>query len=350
MGKQIAGRTTVYNEITSSEKLQNVNPDNKQLEDDFLEYMSSSDKSLGTIKQYRSNLHIFWCWNLDNNKNKFFVELTKREAIKFQNHAVNEWGWSPKRVRTVKATLRSLENYVMDILDDEFPDYKQIWSKIPSPADEMVRTKTVLSDEDIDLLLNTLVEKEEYMKACLFALATYSGRRKAELTRFKVSYFTEDNLICGGALYKTPEKMVTKGRGRRGKLLDVYTLAKPFNPYLNLWLKERDRIGVTSDWLFPKKVNGEWIDEHIEPTLIDSYAKTFSGILGKQVYPHSLRHKFVSALSEQGIPDDVIKEIVGWNDVSMVGVYKDIEAEDTFEKYFGAEGIKKVEQKGLSDL
>lgn len=34
----------------------------------------------------------------------------------------------------------------------------------------------------------------------------------------------------------------------------------------------------------------------------------------------------------------------------LVSVYNDIEAEDTFDKYFGAEGIKKVEKKGLEDL
>jgi hypothetical protein len=33
-----------------------------------------------------------------------------------------------------------------------------------------------------------------------------------------------------------------------------------------------------------------------------------------------------------------------------VDVYSDLEAEDTFDKYFGAEGVKKVEQKGLEDL
>ena len=46
----------------------------------------------------------------------------------------------------------------------------------------------------------------------------------------------------------------------------------------------------------------------------------------------------------------VIKDIVGWQDISLVSVYRDSDAEDTFDKYFGAEGIKKVEQKGLQDL
>ena len=72
------GRTTVYNNITDEEKLKRVNPDNIQLENDFLEYLESVDRSKSTIKQYRANLHIFWCWNLDFNKNKFFVKILNK--------------------------------------------------------------------------------------------------------------------------------------------------------------------------------------------------------------------------------------------------------------------------------
>ena len=80
------GRTTVYNTITSHEKLDKVNPDNIELENDFIDYLESIDRAKGTIKQYRANLHVFWCWNLDHNKNKFFVDLSKREIAKFQNY------------------------------------------------------------------------------------------------------------------------------------------------------------------------------------------------------------------------------------------------------------------------
>ena len=350
MGEVKKGRTTVYNDITSEEKMKQVNPENLQLENDFIEYLESVDRAKSTIKQYRAILHVFWCWNLGFNNNKFFVDLTKREIAKFQNHGLNVWGWSPRRVRTVKAVLSSMSNYIENILDDEFEGYRPIVRKIESPANEAVREKSVFTVDELQELLDKFIEKEEYMKACLVALAMYSGRRKAELTRFKVEYFDDKNLICEGALYKTPEKMTTKGRGQKGKLLDVYTLAKPFRPYLDYWLKERERLGITSEWLFPKRQNGEWIDEHIEISYVDSVMKTLSDMSGRPMYAHLFRHFFTSFLSEQGIPDEVIKDIVGWNDVSMVSVYKDIDAEDAFDKYFGAEGIKQVEQKGLADL
>lgn len=350
MGELRIGRSTVYNEITSDKKLKQVNQDNIQLENDFLEYLSSIDRSSGTIKQYRANLHIFWCWNLESNKNKFFVDLTKREIAKFQNHALNVWKWSPKRIRTVKATISSLSNYVENILDDEYEGYKPIVRKIESPADETVRTKTVFSMRDLQPLLDTLIEKEDYMKACILALAMYSGKRKAELTRFKVSYFDDKNLICEGALYKTPEKMKTKGRGQRGKLLDVYTLAKPFKPYLDLWLNEREKNGISSDWLFPKYKNGEFVDEHIDVSYLDSLSKTFTNILNKPFYFHSLRHAFTTYLLEQNLPENIVQSIQGWSSSDMLRIYDDRSSDSQLEKYFGVDGIKEIENKSLSDL
>lgn len=253
-------------------------------------------------------------------------------------------------MRFVKSVMRSMENFIINILDDDYPDYKRIWDKIENPVNEAVREKSVFTDEELQILLDKLVEREEYMKACVLALAIYGGRRKAELVRFKVSYFNKENLICDGAIYKTPEKIKTKGRGQRGKLLYCYTLAKPFQPYLDLWLQEREKLNITSDWLFPQYKNGKWLDEHITTTTADSYARTFSKIMDNNFYFHACRHKFVTALSEQNIPDNVIKDIVGWDSLELVSWYRDTEAEDTFDKYFGAEGIKKVEQKGLEDM
>lgn len=345
-----AGRSTVYNDLTSEEKLARVNEENLELEDDFLEYLVTTDRAESTLVQYRAAINIFWCWNLDFNKNKSFVELTKREISKFQKHALNEWKWSPRRMRFVKSVMRSMENFIINIIDDDYPDYKRIWDKIENPVNEAVREKSVFTDEELQILLDKLVEREEYMKACVLALAIYGGRRKAELVRFKVSYFDKENLICDGAIYKTPEKIKTKGRGQRGKLLYCYTLAKPFQPYLDLWLQERKKLNITSDWLFPQYKNGKWLDEHITTTTADSYARTFSKIMDNNFYFHACRHKFVTALSEQNIPDKVIKDIVGWDSLELVSWYRDTEAEDTFDKYFGADGIKQVEQKRLSEL
>lgn len=343
------GRKTVYNSISSPEKLAKVNPENIQLGADFLEYLTSIDRSKSTVDAYRNDLNIFWCWCLEFNQNKFFVDLSKREIAKYQNYCLNELGWSPARMRRVKSTLSSLSNYVENMLDDEFENFRPIIRKIENPAASTVREKTILTNEQIQYVLDTLVEKKRYDVACMFALGVYSGRRKSELPRMKVSYFNDENIIYG-SLFKTPEKIKTKGRGSRGKLLNVYVLVKPFKPYLDLWLQYRKENNITSEWLIPKKENGIYVDEQTPVTTMDSWSDMISNILGIPVYWHSVRHRFATALSEANIPDSVIQDIIGWESADMCRLYIDTEADVKFAKYFGEEGIKTVEQKSLSDL
>lgn len=342
-------RKTVYNNICSPEKLAQVNPENIQLGNDFLEYLTSIDRSKSTVDAYRSDLNIFWCWNLDNNNNKFFVDLSKRDIVKYQNYCLNTLGWSPARMRRVKSTLSSLSNYIESMLDDEFENYRPMIRKIENPAACTVREKTILEDEQLQELLDKLIEKEQYDKACMLALAMNNGRRKAELPRMKVSYFTEENVIYG-SLYKSPETVTTKGRGSRGKQLTIYTLKNGFQKYLDLWLKYRKENNIISEWLIPHKEHGVYIDEQVPITTMDSWADTFSNILGVPFYWHSLRHYFTTKLSESNIPDGVIQDIIGWDSADMCRLYCDTPADTKFEKYFGVEGIKSVEKKSLSDM
>ena len=106
------GRSTVYNNITTEELVAQILPENQTLSTDFLEYLRSIDRSPTTIEQYKSDLKIFFVYNLQFNNNKRFTEITKREFARFQNHAINEWQWSPKRTRRVKSVLSSLSNYI----------------------------------------------------------------------------------------------------------------------------------------------------------------------------------------------------------------------------------------------
>lgn len=340
------GRSTVYNNITSPEKIKAINPENLGLMNDFIEYLQSIGRAESTIKNYKADLLVFFCWCEDTLNNKSFVELTKREISRFQNHALTEWGWSSNRLRTVKAALSSLSNFIENILDDEFEGYKPIVRKIENPPKSMAREKTILSEEDVDRLLAAFVERQEYDKACLFALAAFSGRRKAELCRFRVSDVSEDRLVCNGALYKTAP-IKTKGRGVNGKPLCCYVLAKRFRPYLHMWMEERARRGIESEWLFPSKDNPT---EQLSPSTIDSWADTASSIMGIEIYPHAFRHSFSTLLSRAGIPDSVITAIVGWESSDLCKIYVDIEADEQIGMYFDENGEITAPTGGLSNL
>lgn len=341
-------RKTQMNKLTSPELLAQVNPVNKDLKDEFLGYLKAINRSEGTIKQYNNDLDIFFCWVLQYAKNKEFTKVTKRDIIAYQGWLINQNGNSPARVRRLKAAISSMSNFCENILADEDPEYAQFRSivrKVENPVNQPVREKTVLTDEDVDSLLSKLIEKKKYEMACYVALAAYGGRRKAEICRFKVDDFDDSHLICGGSLYRS-SPIKTKGRGG-GKIIPCYTLAKKFKPYFDLWMNERNTRQIESIWLFPSQTNPE---EHLQLSTVNSWMSTISNMTGLDIYAHSFRHYYTTMLSNQGLPDNVIKEIQGWGDISMVAVYLDRDMSDTLEMYFGEEGIKAQQKKSLEDL
>lgn len=338
-------RKTKMNSITTPSLLEQVNHQNQQLLADFLNYLRSIQRSEATIAGYENDILIAWVWCVQNNGNKFFVDWTKRNIVAYQNWLINNNENSPARIRRLKAALSSLSNYIEDVLDDEFPDFKNIINKIENPANRPVREKTVWEDEELEALLDNLVEHKHYEKACYLALAMYSGRRKSELCRFKTDDFAEDKLVCGGALYKS-SPIKTKGRGG-GKMIPCYTLAKKFKPHLDAWLDYRREHNIDSVWLFPNRGNP---DEHIPISTVNSWSNTFSRLSGRPAYIHSLRHYFTTSLVRAGIPDNVITQIVGWESADMCKIYTDIDADEQIGMYFQDGEIVSGNKKGLSEI
>ena len=339
------GRTTVYNNITSPEKIAGINKENIALLNDFIEYMKSVGRAETTIKNYKADLLVFFCWCEDELNNKYFVEMTKREMARFQNHALNVWGWSSNRLRTVKAAMSSLSNFIENILDDEIKGYKPIVRKIESPPKQTVRDKTVYSEEEIATLLEKLVAAGKIEKACFVALGAYSGRRKAELLRFRVDDFADDKLVCGGALYRSAP-IKTKGRGG-GKYIPCYVLAKKFKPFFDLWMEYRQENGIESEWLFPRK--GDPSNQMLAST-VDSWNDEFTRLTGKDYYPHSLRHAYTTSLAKAGVPDSVIQQIVAWESSEMVRLYDDTPKDEMIGEYFKDGEIVTKKPSNLSDL
>lgn len=327
------GRKTVYNKIVTDDKLKLVNKENVNLQNDFLDYLESVDRSPKTIYQYKNDLKIFFIWNLDFNNNKNFVDIKKRDIVKFQKYVLNELKWSPARVKRVKSCISSLSTYIENILDDEYEDFRSVVNKIESPSNEKVREKTIIPDDKIDLLLSTLTEQQKYEQACVIAIAAYSGMRKSELLQMKENYFKEDRLAFNGAMYVT-DKIRTKGRGKQGKQLEKYILVEA-KPYIDKWLEERKKLNVDIDNLFVSLENNKWIPRKG----IDHWVKAFTNIIGMPFYFHSLRHYCCTRLSNYNIPPDVIKEFNGWSSLELVNLYNDSNVKDNFGKYFNSDGI-----------
>lgn len=316
----------------------------------FLLYLKSEGKTDKTLKNYKSDLEIWFSWFEDNckikGKPKEFYQLKIIDIIHFQAYLLDK-GMSINRYSRLKSVISSLANYCENILaeDEDFEEFKgfrNIVNKVKKPVKEAVREKTILTEEQIELLLNKLLEKQKIQMACALALAVYGGARKAELLEFKVSYF-DDNNIKFGSLYKTPEKIRTKG-----KMLEKYTIASKFKPYFDLWMNYRKENNIESEWLFIKKENGKW--RKMKESNLNYYAEVFSDMLGIDFYWHSCRHNFCTYLLEQGLPEAVVTQVIGWSNSSMIEIYDDRDKDEMLGNYFNEDGIITKDNKSISDL
>lgn len=329
-------RKTIRNIITSPELLEQINKKNIELVEKFLKdkAIRTSDK---TIVVYKSNLDIFFCWNLLHNNNKHFVEIKKLEFSEFFSFASSELKLGSARLNNLRSTLSSLSNFIEKFYDDSFPTFRNVILRVveSSPKEER-REKTILTDEQIEDLLQHLKDTDK-QKACWLALAVTSGARFTELLKFEIDLIDENRTAFGDLFLETTRQIKTKGRGKSGKLLYKYILRDKFLPFYREWKEEREKI------LIEKNLNHKalFIKHDGTPasdTTIRGWVEEFEKYLGVPFYTHALRHYLTTLLSKKNIPHVLIKEIFGWSSLEMVSVYDDSTASDR--EYPELKGLK----------
>lgn len=323
------GRTTVYNDKLT-EDWDKVSEKNKKLVKEFIFTCKSNDRSPQTIHQYEAWLKVFFCWNYKENEDKFFIDLKKRDFIYYFGY-LRDLGLSPNRIAALKSCLSSLSNTLEQLYEDEYPTFHNQLRGLEPVHITTVRDKTILSPEQIDNILKELTDKKEYQLACYVALVCSSGARKAELLQMKVSFFTKETEEFDGYMYKTPE-IRSKGRGKRGKIIRKYVIKEMFLPYLNNWLEERKKLGITTDYLFVRKENGQYLPATISTA--NSFANRISKIFNIDFYSHSGRHYFCTLLKRKHLPDDIVTLIFSWSSSDMIKIYNDVTEEEILSDYF----------------
>lgn len=344
-------RATYRKVITSPEAIENINIKNKKLVEKFLRNFNTKRQD-AQVKVYRSNFNIFFCWNLQNNDNKFFIDIKKSQFMDFFDYAVEELKWSPNRYAQMWSSLNSLSNFIENILDDDYPDYKNQVKKIEKLPKAPVRKKTILSDTQIKNLLHYLSEeKNKPQEALLLALGAYSGQRISELFRFKVTDIDENNTAYDDLFLETTEEIKTKGRGKQGKLLYKYIIKEPFIPYFNAWLpiremimkennQEHDFLFIKTDGSPAKADDGQRWMTRWEYYLTNEDPSNPEHI-PVHMYAHCLRHYLCSFLSRVGLEQELIVELFGWSQGDMFQIYNDNSAKDR--KWKGISKLKQVD-------
>ena len=330
-----------YHSYDATEAWEHVNPHNKEIVKFFMENLGASGRSKKTIEKYTHNLKLFFQWVLIERNNKPFYEIKKRDYSGWFNYLVNKQNLSPARVRVLRSTVSSLSNFCENILaeDDDFEEYegfRNIVLKIEAPSLENTRVRTFLTKEQIDLLLETLLEKGDYQKALYVVLSFVTGARKAEICQLKVSDFETEHLNGHKVYYKT-HPIRCKGNGLQGKQREFTVMKTPIYSFLVLWLKERERLGVLpelDDLFVANSKNGYYA---VKPETFNSWCTSFTKILGVPVYPHAFRASIATHLhNAEGKDMSKIQSLLGHKSMETTQHYiEDISGLDIFDLFEG---------------
>ena len=186
---------------------------------------------------------------------------------------------------------------------------------------QVKKLPTVLSVEEVDLLLNTLNTDTplEIRNKAMIELAYASGLRVSELVNLKLS----DLHLDAGFVQ-------IHGKGNKERIVPVGEIAiDSINYYLengrHLLLKKHN------DYLFINGRDGHQMTRQAFFLLIKEKVKQ-AGI-NKEISPHKLRHSFASHLLKNGVDLRLIQELLGHEDISTTERYTHIQNDDMIKTY-----------------
>lgn len=229
----------VYNKTFNAQIWDQVNPQSKELLDDFVLDMKSRKLSPITVRQYEADLRAFLCHLYRAYSNRFVLELTRKDLMKYALCLVEERKLSNSRRNGLMACLRSLLEYAE--LDDDWNYEISAARLIKSLQKEPVKPIIFVSDEDVMGLFHALMDRQEYQKATLLILAYESAARRAELAQVEKFSFLDPtrnntNVVVGKGrkkfalvYFETTRQAALKWLEQRGEddIADLFVAGEP---------------------------------------------------------------------------------------------------------------------------
>lgn len=311
----MAKRNNLYDEKVYEEK---VNKDNKFLLKDYILELKSKGRSEKTIYQYTSDIKAFYCWLVKEMDNAYILDLKKRTFRQFFL-MLQDNGTSSARVNRFQSSIRNMLEYA--VLDDDEYDYDiNAMRSIRGVTGEKVREIIFLSDEQIDIILNHLLEKEQYQEALYLSLSYDSAGRRNEVWQVEKNGFMDKN-------------QTNVVQGKRGKKFQLLYFSRTKN-IAKKYFEQRGDDNIDSLWVTG---NGDQRRARSYESLY-TWVMKFRDILEEytdeyiEINPHSLRHTSLTnyengthhTLKELGkthLPIEVLKVLANHESISTTQSY-----------------------------
>ena len=279
---------------------------------EFYNDMRGDRKSFTTIDTYTNYVISFMNYiTNDNPVDDFYVNVTtsmvKQYLVSLQTREVG--GQTVQVGDDIQATRWSALNTFFEFLVDNDYIEKNPMTKTKRPKVRTEHKVTYLTQEEIQEVFQNIKagagSKLLNRDLALISLFISTGLRNSALTHINIEDVDFSNNTIKVVEKGNKTRSVKFGANMRGLLLS--------------WLKDRELYfsDAQTNALFVSQLK-ERISIQTIGQLVEKYTKT---IKGKHITPHKLRATACTLMSTQGVPMQVIKEMVGHENIQTTTRY-----------------------------
>ena len=292
-----------------------VNSDYRSLVTEYLR----EQRTKQTKKQYTSALRQFGWYLYNDLDNKDYWKITKREANNYVNYLL-DLNMSSSAINMKKSAISSLNNYIETyIVDDDkrYATFRNFMRGLKPVDKTMTNDKSqIMTIKEYNNAIDVLTKQNRLLEVAWLSMAFYTGSRRSEISQLKTEII--DYKIKENATYVTSHIIRGKGKGQMGKVFSV-------NIPLNALKHASDYVqsrGFDNEYIFSYKDKRGAESVIYESWSNDFCDKILSGILGRKITPHVLRHSSITMYLEKGVDIDIVSKFVAHHeDVSTTQIY-----------------------------
>lgn len=307
----------------TDEMWQLVRCEHRELVEEYLDV--NTHLSLATKKQYRSGLRQFFWWVHEILNDKHLAKISKRDFMRYISYLQNR-GLSSSGMNFKKSAVSAFNIYVENIISEDEPDvygnFRNFTRGLQPIPKNQVYDKKPVTYEEYKLMLDTLLEDENYLGIAWVATAFNTGARRNEIIQFKTEILGYP--IKEGQNYVMSN--LVKAKGRAGGKPVEYMVNIEALKYIRLWIEKRD---YEHEYIFTTKYDGK-TDVMSKEWANDFCSNVLSDILGRRVNPHIFKASAITYLLESGVPMHLVSKYIGQHEsIETTAIYdlRDFEEE-----------------------
>lgn len=253
-----------------------LSEENRELYDDYMLELESQGKAVKTRKQYGYDLRAFFCYLVREKKNKYILDLRRKE---FRNFflKLQRAGTSAARINRFQSSLRNLLEFACE--SDDYEDYEiNAMSHIKGLQKEPVRQIVFLSDQQVNILLDELLKRKHYQKALFVSLSYDSAARRNEIHQVEKNDFLENN----------QSNVVIGKRSKKFRLIYFERTKIIFK----LWMRQRGGDNLETLWITGKDDKKRPLSYGALYDFVDEFREILKERTGEDILlnAHSFRH------------------------------------------------------------